>query len=135
MLLNTQKMNKAAQRDLIEADAVGKGLKDLRLRRKLTQVDVMEAVGVSRMTINNWESGRALPSASALAGLAQLYSISVDDLLGLEQGGLSHSDMIEGSRPRSREEFITRLLPKLSDEELLAIVTILEGLVSHPAKR
>jgi transcriptional regulator with XRE-family HTH domain len=125
-------MNKAVQRELVAPEIVGRSLKRRRLRGKLTQVDVMEAVGVSRMTVNNWESGRALPSAAALAGLAQLYGTSVDDLLGLDHSS-SHPDMLEGPRPpRSREEFIARLLPKLSDEELLAIVTILEGMVAHP---
>lgn len=123
------------QRELVAPERVGRALKHRRLRGELTQVDVMEAVGVSRMTVNNWESGRALPSASALAGLAQLYQTTVDDLLGLEPDS-PHPDMIEGARaPRSREEFIASLLPRLSDEELLALVTILEGMVKHPVDR
>jgi len=127
-------MNKAVRRDLIAPEVVGQTLKRRRLRGKLTQMDVMEAVGVSRMTVNNWESGRALPSASALAALAQLFGTTVDELLGLDAGA-AHPDMIEGTRPpRSREEFVTRLLPKLSDEELLALVTLLESLVAQHGK-
>ncbi len=56
-----------------------------RLRRQagLSQEALAEKLGVSRQAVSKWESGAALPELEKLADLAQLFSVRLDELVGL----------------------------------------------------
>lgn len=56
-------------------------LKENRIRCKMTQEFVAEAVGVSRQAVSKWENGSADPSTSNLIALANLYEVSAEDLV------------------------------------------------------
>ncbi|MDO5399441.1 MAG: helix-turn-helix transcriptional regulator [Eubacteriales bacterium] len=56
-------------------------LKENRIRCKMTQEFVSEAIGVSRQAVSKWENGTSDPSTSNLIALARLYGISAEDLL------------------------------------------------------
>lgn len=53
------------------------------LRRKagLSQSALAAAIGVSAMSVSNYESGRNDPSAKAMLGMADVLGVTVDDLL------------------------------------------------------
>lgn len=61
--------------------SLGEELKELRLRCKMTQEFVAEALGVSRQAVSKWENGIVDPSTSNLLALAKLYGISAEELL------------------------------------------------------
>lgn len=61
--------------------SLGEELKEHRLRCKMTQEFVSEALGVSRQAVSKWENGSADPSTSNLLALAELYGISAEELL------------------------------------------------------
>lgn len=52
-----------------------------RLRCKMTQEFVSEALGVSRQAVSKWENGTSDPSTSNLLALGKLYGISTEELL------------------------------------------------------
>lgn len=52
-----------------------------RKRQGLSQIELAEALNVSRQTVSKWETGAALPSAENLLALSKLYSVTVDALL------------------------------------------------------
>ena len=56
-------------------------LKENRMRCKMTQEFVAEAVGVSRQAVSKWENGTADPSTSNLMALAKLYGISAEEII------------------------------------------------------
>jgi transcriptional regulator with XRE-family HTH domain len=56
-------------------------LKELRQQKGLTQEDLAAALFVSRTAISKWESGRGYPNIDSLKNIAQLFSVTVDDLL------------------------------------------------------
>lgn len=56
-------------------------LKENRVRCKMTQEFVAEAIGVSRQAVSRWETGAADPSTSNLIALARLYGVSAEELL------------------------------------------------------
>ena len=56
-------------------------IKTLRESKKLTQMDVADALKVSRATVAMWETNKSVPRAQLLPKLAQLFSCTVDDLL------------------------------------------------------
>ena len=57
-------------------------LKEYRLAAGLTQQFVALSLGVKAPSVNNWESGKSKPKTERLKALAELYGVSVDDLLG-----------------------------------------------------
>lgn len=50
----------------------------------MTQQDVADALSVSRSTYASYESGRRMPPLDVLMRLADLYSITLDELTGHE---------------------------------------------------
>lgn len=52
-----------------------------RVRCKMSQEFVAEALGVSRQAVSKWETGKSDPSTANLIALAKLYGISAEELL------------------------------------------------------
>lgn len=61
--------------------SLGEVLKVKRTENKMTQEYVAEKLGVSRQAVSKWESGKSDPSTLNLISLADLYGVSVDELL------------------------------------------------------
>lgn len=61
--------------------SLGETLKAHRVRCKMTQEFVAEALGVSRQAVSKWETGAADPSTSNLLALAKLFGVSAEALL------------------------------------------------------
>lgn len=55
-----------------------------RKRQGLSQIDLADALEVSRQTVSKWETGAVLPSAENLLALSRLYGVTVDTLLNGE---------------------------------------------------
>lgn len=60
-----------------------KRLKELRLDRKLTQIDVASAVGVSYGIISKWENSKRQPTLENIKSLSLFFNVSSDYLIGL----------------------------------------------------
>lgn len=64
---------------------IAENLKRLRKSRDLTQEDAAEILGVSAQSISKWERGDTCPDISMLPSLANMYKISVDELIGMDK--------------------------------------------------
>ena len=60
-------------------------LKELREKHNLTQEELAERVLVTRQAVSRWETGVTSPDISALPMLADLFGITVDELLGVNE--------------------------------------------------
>ncbi len=56
-------------------------LRENRMRCRMTQEFVADAVGVSRQAVSRWENGSCDPSTANLIALAKLYGIPAQQLL------------------------------------------------------
>ncbi|RHR10506.1 XRE family transcriptional regulator [Pseudoflavonifractor sp. AF19-9AC] len=63
----------------------------LRTQLGLSQEDLAEKLGVSRQSVSKWETGQSVPDLDKLIKLADLFGISVDELVR------------EGERPKPPE--------------------------------
>lgn len=54
-------------------------LKKFRLRKKYTQEQVADILGVSSHTVSRWECGTTLPDVMILPEIARLYEVTIDD--------------------------------------------------------
>ena len=59
----------------------GNTIKQLREKRKLTQAELAEKIGVSSKTVSKWETGKGLPDISLLQPLGETLGISVIELM------------------------------------------------------
>lgn len=58
-------------------------LKELRLSKNLSQMQLSALTGLSQSAIAKWELNKTEPTASALITLSHFFNESVDYLLGL----------------------------------------------------
>ena len=63
----------------------GERLKELRTEKKLSQMELSVATGISQSAIAKWELGKTDPTAYALITLSNYFNESVDYLLGLSE--------------------------------------------------
>ncbi len=58
----------------------------LRIKQGMTQQELADLLCVSRQTISSWEKGRTQPDLESLAQIAEIFHVSMDDLiLGLQK--------------------------------------------------
>ena len=60
-------------------------LQELRKGKKVSQMELAEATGLSQSAIAKWELGNADPCSTALIKLAKYFGTSVDYLLCFEK--------------------------------------------------
>lgn len=67
--------------DQINYEKVGSYISELRKAKKLTQKDLADKLYVSDKTVSKWERGVSMPSIPLLMPLANLFDITVTELL------------------------------------------------------
>ena len=94
---------------------IGKRFQLYRRRRQLTQKDAAKELGIKPYQLANYESNRSEPSIKVLIGMAKLYGVSVDQLLGVTQKALlePNEDLINQQQEERLEfEKVLRALLK-----------------------
>ena len=60
-------------------------LVDLRKYHAMSQEELVERIGVSRQTLSKYETGESLPDIEKCKALADVFGITVDDLISYEK--------------------------------------------------
>ena len=84
-------------------------IKELRLARGLSQVELAKKLSVTKQTVSNWENDNILPSIDMLTKLADYFNVSCDYILD-----------------RTPTSFV--LTDGLSPEEIAHISLLIEGI-------
>lgn len=110
---------------------LSKRLLDLRKSRGYSQAQVAMKLGISQGAISQWEHGTTVPAAEQLLSLADMYGISVDELLGRSAPEQQEDDAWK-LRERLRRDPDMRILfdaaTKASPEHLKAAAAMLKAL-------
>ena len=77
---------------------MGEKLMKLRRKQGLSQQEVADLLGVTRQTISNWECGQGAPALDKARALAELYRVSLDDLVGDEVEVVTGRETCEGEK-------------------------------------
>lgn len=77
-----------------------KTLKDLRKKKGYSQEEAASRLNVVRQTVSKWEKGLSVPDADMLVKLAELYEVTVGELLGAPQ---ACEETTEPNQPDMRE--------------------------------
>ncbi len=63
---------------------LGERLRNLRESRGLSQVQLANRLGKSKQSVSNWENNNILPSIEILVRLAEIFQVSCDYLLEID---------------------------------------------------
>jgi transcriptional regulator with XRE-family HTH domain len=66
---------------------IGERIKELRKGRNLTQSVLAQRLGVTKSVISAYENQTAYPSLDVLLGLADIFNVTTDYLLGRKKAG------------------------------------------------
>ncbi len=69
----------------MNAEKIGKFIKELREQSNMTQQNLAEKIPISRQAISKWELGKTLPEHSALVKLSTIFNVSIDEILAGEK--------------------------------------------------
>ena len=109
-----------------DAKEFGKRLQRLRKRRKMTQVDLAEALHLSEDSISNFETGKTTVMPDHLTKICQIFNVSADyfyfDMMK-ELNNSSNTDM----------DSIMALLEGRSDFDISRAKKMLQLLFASPA--
>lgn len=89
---------------MIDNQAIGRCLTEMRRYFRITQDEVAERLNVSRQAVSKWETGASVPEVGQLLALSELYGVTVNDILRGNTGALgTHGEalpMQDGRRAR-----------------------------------
>ncbi len=101
----------------------GARLRQLRQQNGLTQLTVAERLCVDRTTYNKYEAGRVSPDQRGLVALAEMFSVTVDHLLGREtDAALLLQDANGGVLLSDQEKMLVQMFRQMSSEEQQTLV-------------
>lgn len=108
---------------------IGKSIKTYRERNKLSQAELAKRIGVSQRNVSYYEKGEHIPPADMLKKLANIFNVSVDELLGIEKPESSDSNSVycpeisNRIKKLSRKKDINLIKAKLKTDILDGITT------------
>lgn len=80
---------------------VGMRISELRKARNMTQMELADKMAISFQAVSNWERGSSMPDIAKLPELAQLFGVTVDEILGEKSG------LIDSAASGTIDEYLT----------------------------
>lgn len=82
---------------------LGKRIVAQRKRLGLTQDQLAERLGVTAQAVSKWENDQSCPDISMLPKLAEIFGMSTDELLGMEQKTVHEAEIVRDREDDDRE--------------------------------
>ena len=95
--------------DMIET---GKRLSKFRRNANLTQMEVAEKLGISFQAVSFWERGKTMPDLSNLVRIAEIYNVSIDEILNNERQISAIKNFIHNDEAGDLLEIISIMKPQ-----------------------
>jgi len=101
-ILGAQGKGRLAEREdfMFDMNEVGRRISAARKEKNMTQMELADQLNISFQAVSNWERGVSMPDISKLPELAELFGMSVDELLG------QPSPLISGIVSEPVEEYL-----------------------------
>lgn len=114
---------------MFDMKQIGKKIINLRKENNMTQMELADKLGISFQAVSNWERGNTMPDISKLPELAEIFHISVDELLNgkaplvaavldgtvneyIEEGKISEQEIVDTMpllKPEQTEEIMEKV--------------------------
>lgn len=99
---------------------LGENIRNLRVARGMYQIDLAQALNVSKSTVAMWETDRRTPDIDMLTRIAEVFCVSTNELLN----GRKVNVKLDEEEP-SDEQYVLRAFRGLSDKNKKAAVLYL----------
>ena len=83
-------------------------LKTLRRNKGITQEELAARLNVVRQTVSKWEKGQSVPDAEMLVKLAEVFEVSVSQLLGSRIEPETQPDALAEQLARINEQLVIK---------------------------
>lgn len=107
---------------------IAKKIKQARIGKNMTQMNLADALGVSFLAVSNWERGNSMPDISKLGDLCAALDISVNDLLGIDAPVVTKAMEQEELTMEELSEVAPLLPPETVREHVEKMQQLQEGL-------
>ena len=101
---------------MFDMQQAGKTISTLRKAQNMTQMELADKLNISFQAVSNWERGQTMPDISKLGELAEIFGVTIDELLGSPKGAQVVEKII-------REEPIAE---KITAEEFLEVAPLVK---------
>jgi len=106
---------------------MGERLRELRLRRKISQEEVARHIGITRSAYSHYEINNRQPVYETLIKLAAFFDVSLDYIIGGTQPAARSDAPSPNAMPDTRE--ILTLLQKLNHEQRKQSLALIHNLI------
>ena len=143
---------------MFDMQHVSRTISTQRKARNMTQMELADRLNISFQAVSNWERGQTMPDISKLGELADIFGVTIDELLGNGKstdvvGKLLHDEPVEEDlspedfldvaplvKPRQAEKLFENIRGELSMKELIMTAPfisqeVLDALAIQAAKR
>lgn len=104
---------------MFDMTKIGKKISQTRKDKGLTQMELADKLGVTYQAVSNWERGATMPDISKLPELAQIFDITIEELLCDERKGKIVEDIAKGETPKDvQAEDLADVAPLLKQEQI-----------------
>jgi len=106
-------------------------LKQLRLKRKLSQQELADRLGIANSTVSMYERGERKPDLEMLELIGDFFNVDIDYLLGKESGSTYYLDpevaeMAQELHDRPEMKILFDASRKLSKEDVEMFTALIE---------
>lgn len=111
---------------------IGDKIKKLREQKELTQEQLARLVNLSQQTIDHYEKGRAKPSIDTVGLFANIFNVSADYLLSIDE--LQHVnddealEYLDELHKRPEMKTLFSVSRKAKKEDIETAITLIEAL-------
>ena len=107
---------------MFDMQKIGKKIVSLRKQNNMTQMELADKLGISFQAVSNWERGNSMPDISKLPELAEIFGVTLDELLG-EKSPLIEAaveDRLEEcvEKQEVEKEDVEKVLPLLKPDQI-----------------
>lgn len=96
---------------------IGENIQKFRKELNLSQEELAERCGVSRQAVTKWEADESIPALEKLVLLADIFEITIDELVGRVEHN-THSRLMALVKSLAAED-----IPTSEDDDISAIVS------------
>lgn len=95
-------------------EVLGKNIAAYRKQQRLTQAGLAEKLNYSDKAVSKWERGESIPDVLTLVQIAELFDISVNDLITDPNELPEHTGVVVGKMEKAVEKTLKRKADKVS---------------------
>ncbi len=107
---------------------IGRTIAHHRRELNMTQMQLADEMGVSFQAVSNWERGQSMPDISKLPELAELFSTTIDELLGCSSSVISAAATGKLAEIPITPEALAEAAPLLTPEQVDVVAERLTSL-------